>query len=95
MEMIKRLVREYEPYDEMTDMSVHEEEFEGEVGFGGVGTRKVQILQSAAGFYIGSLYEEKRMGGGWFPYDRESNEYWSSREKAEEAFKTGNYTYKF
>jgi hypothetical protein len=62
--------------------------------FGGANIGNLQVLKSAAGYYLGDLYFDKDMAG-WFPYSRESNEYWSTREQAEEALRTGNYFPKF
>jgi len=44
-----------------------------------------QILQSAAGYYIGTYDAEG-------PVSRESLEYWPTRKLAEEAYVTGNWT---
>lgn len=45
---------------------------------------KVQVLQSAAGFYIGTFDCE--------PVSRESKEYYDSRESAELALKNNTWT---
>ena len=45
----------------------------------------VQVLESAAGFYLGTVNEEG-------PYSRESQEYWRSRKEAEKALETGSWT---
>lgn len=47
---------------------------------------QLQVLRSAAGFYIGTLDREG------FPYSRESVEYFKSREVAETALATGQWT---
>lgn len=52
--------------------------------FGGL-RLDLQVLQSAAGFYIGTSHE-------YLPYSRESVEYWPSREKAELALDTNSWT---
>jgi len=46
----------------------------------------LQILQSAAGFYIGTVDDG--------PCSRESIEYFRKREEAEEALSTGRWTQK-
>lgn len=40
-----------------------------------------QVLESGAGFYIGTLEDG-------FPYSRESARYWKTREEAQEALDT-------
>jgi hypothetical protein len=45
----------------------------------------VEVLPSAAGFYLGTL----RDGA---PYSRESEEYWRTRKAAEAALETGQWT---
>jgi hypothetical protein len=67
---------------------------EGFNSFGGVDSRHQQVLQSAAGFYVGMLYHDEEMGG-WFPYSRDSARYWKVREEAEEALLSGNFMPKF
>jgi hypothetical protein len=46
----------------------------------------LQVLHSAAGFYLGTLDEDG------LPYSRESLEYWTYRHLAEDALDTGNWT---
>lgn len=48
--------------------------------FGGV-TLPLKVLDSPAGYYLGTLDEEG------MPYSRESVEFWRKREQAEAAFK--------
>ena len=45
----------------------------------------VQVAESAAGFYLGTVNEAG-------PYSRESQEYWRSRKEAEKALETGSWT---
>lgn len=46
----------------------------------------MEILQSVAGFYLGTYsYEDG-------PYTRESMEYWPTREKAKKAWDEGRWT---
>jgi hypothetical protein len=63
-------------------------------GFHGANIPDTQVLRSAAGYYIGDLYEEKDINA-WFPYSRDSACYWGAREEAEEALKTNDYPIKF
>ena len=60
--------------------------------FGGVDTNGIQVLKSAAGYYIGSLFEEGdtsqepeegRRDYYYSPY-MDSQEYWATREEAEQ-----------
>ena len=46
---------------------------------------ELQILQSRAGFYLGTFSESG-------PYTRESREYWNTKVKAQKAFDTGRWT---
>lgn len=48
---------------------------------------KLQVLQSGAGFYLGTL-------SGGMPNSRESVEYFATREKAEFALESGDWTQK-
>lgn len=48
---------------------------------------KLQVLQSGAGFYLGTLSEG-------MPNSRESVEYFETREKAEHALASGEWTQK-
>lgn len=48
---------------------------------------ELQVLQSAAGWYIGTANEEG-------PCSRESNEYFESRAKADDALANGNWSQK-
>ena len=47
----------------------------------------VQVMQSAAGFYLGT----SEFG---MPFSRESQEYWPTAEAASEALSNGNWTQK-
>lgn len=55
---------------------------------GGADTENVQVLKSAAGFYIGTLFDN---GNGYFPYARLSQEYWGTRKEAEQMMTTNDY----
>lgn len=46
---------------------------------------QVQVLQSAAGFYLGTTVDG-------LPYTRESVEYWPAREDANVALENGDWT---
>ena len=47
----------------------------------------VQVMQSAAGFYLGT----SEFG---MPFSRESQEYWGTKKEAEDALKHGTWTQK-
>lgn len=46
---------------------------------------ELQILQSRAGFYLGTFSESG-------PFTRESREYWNTKVMAQKAFDTGRWT---
>lgn len=59
---------------------------------------EMQVLKSAAGYYIGGLSEADWYDGPgsyWQPEYRDSDCYWPTREEAEEALKTRKYPVKF
>lgn len=62
--------------------------------FGGKDHSNQQVLKSAAGYYIGDLYYDEEMGG-YFPYSRDSQEYWATREEAQKALDTDNWSPRF
>lgn len=70
-------------------------------GFYGLNHYCIQVLKSAAGFYIGTLtksnYAEKNEWPEyhWEPNSRDSQEYFSKREDAELALINQTYTIKF
>ena len=86
------LTRPVEPYDENTDVSVKVSEGEGN-GFGGIDTPDMQVLKSAAGYYIGCLCQES--DGQYYPNFRDSECFYQTRDIANKAFLTGNYPIKF
>lgn len=47
-----------------------------------------QVLKSAAGYYIGTLYSGNVLNE---PYSRESEGYWATREEAQNALDTGRW----
>lgn len=49
-------------------------------------TLPIQVLKSAAGFYIGTICNVEG------PISRESVEYWTTKEKAESALQLGEWT---
>ncbi len=59
------------------------------VGFDGIATTDPQVLKSAAGYYIGELYQDEQ--GMWAPYSRNSQWYWSNRDQATLALIDRNY----
>lgn len=64
------------------------------VRFGGVPTTDTQVLKSAAGYYIGSLCFEADEPTFWEPYHRDSEQYWPTRNAAEDAMLSGKYSNK-
>lgn len=50
------------------------------------GKYELQVLESQAGFYIGTFDPQEG------PISRDSLEYWPKREQAETALATGNWT---
>ena len=60
--------------------------FPGETILGGANATvasEFKVMQSAAGYYIGTTYYDEEMGGD-FPYTRETH-YFPDRESAEQA----------
>lgn len=55
----------------------------------------LQVLKSAAGYYIGTLCKADWHPTFWEPYMRDSDCYWVKREEAEDALRIGNYPVKF
>lgn len=57
----------------------------------------LQVLKSAAGFYIGGLYKHMPLNEDskvWLPSFRDSEKYFKTREEAEEALISGHYLIK-
>ena len=54
----------------------------------------LQVLKSAAGYYIGNLCKADWHPTFWEPYSRDSLQYWKTREEAEYALNFG-YELKF
>ena len=71
--------------------------------FGGLDITDMQVLKSAAGYYIGDLCQDTfdlDDGTGktvtmWSPCSRDSQDYWPERKMAEEALISGKYKVKF
>jgi hypothetical protein len=57
--------------------------------FDGTDTHAIQVLKSAAGYYIGILYKDTQLNG-YYPDDRYSH-YYNTRDEAEIAIKDGSY----
>lgn len=53
----------------------------------------IEVLKSAAGFYLGTFVHNDDYDSGG-PFSRESMEYWPTRELAQEALDTGDWTQK-
>lgn len=71
----------------------------------GLATTELQVLKSAAGYYIGTLgkefaidesleIEEEDKKFMWGPFTRDSEEYWEVKEEAELALLNNNYKVK-
>lgn len=54
---------------------------------------ELQVLHSAAGYYIGDEYYDEDIHC-WLPWSRRSQEYWQTYEEAFEALKSGKYAYR-
>ncbi len=63
----------------------------------GVNIYNMQVLKSAAGYYIGMLSKAdwSKDEEFWEPFLRDSECYYGTREEAENALRTGNYPVKF
>jgi len=61
----------------------------------GVDNYHLQVLKSAAGYYIGTLCKADWHPDFWEPYMRDSEIYWPIREQAEEALLSYDYPIKF
>lgn len=84
--------------DSEKDAGIYEIEVDALNELHGANIPYLQVLKSAAGYYIGELckadwYEGE--GEFWEPYMRDSQCYWETREEAEEALITGKYPVKF
>lgn len=63
--------------------------------FGGLDHEFLQVLKSAAGFYIGDLKKDPEMNNVLMPWSRDSQYYWETREEAEKALIAYDYPRKF
>lgn len=57
-------------------------ESEGYNGMGGHDHSRLQVLKSAAGYYVGHLYYDRDCEC-YFPFDRQSDGYFATREEAQ------------
>lgn len=60
--------------------------------FHGQDHESLQVLHSAAGFYLGHLYHDEKLDG-YYPYSRDSAQYWDRRKDAEAALLSGDYQF--
>lgn len=77
---------------------VEEREVESLNSYFGINTSNTQVLKSAAGYYIGTLCKADWTPNGqefWEPYSRESEDYWPTREQAEDHLRENDYRLKF
>ncbi len=70
----ENILKANEPVEEELDEDYNQ--------FGGKNHPNQQVLESAAGYYIGDLYYDEEMKG-YYPYSRDSQEYWRTREEAQ------------
>lgn len=63
--------------------------------FEGADIHDLQVLKSAAGYYIGALSKADWHPTFWEPNLRDSACYWPTRAEAETALRSGNYPVKF
>jgi hypothetical protein len=85
----------YLDLDSEESAGIHEMEVELLNDFNGANIHHLQVLKSAAGYYIGCLCEADWMPGFWEPSLRDSACYWATRKEAEQALINHNYPVKF
>ncbi len=81
--------------DSEESAGLHEIEVEKINEFEGADIYHLQVLKSAAGYYIGSLSKASWHPTFWEPELRDSACYWATRGEAENALRTGKYPVKF
>lgn len=81
--------------DSEESAGLHEMEVEKLNEFEGADIYHLQVLKSAAGYYIGALCKADWHPAFWEPMLRDSACYWATREEAESALRSGNYPVKF
>ena len=77
------------------DAGLHEMKVEELNEFHGANIGHLQVLKSAAGYYIGKLCNADWHPTFWEPYFRDSDCYWATREEAENAMRNNKYPIKF
>lgn len=85
----------YRDYESEETAGLHEIEVEHLNNFHGANINHLQVLKSAAGYYIGSLSKADWHPDFWEPYMRDSQRYWATRQEAEDALISGKYEIKF
>lgn len=85
----------YRDYESAETAGIHEMEVEKLNEFHGANIYHVQVLKSAAGYYIGELCKANWHPTFWEPNMRDSACYWKTREEAESALQSGDYPVKF
>jgi len=55
----------------------------------------LQVLHSAAGYYIGRTYIDHELFDAELPYDRQSVEYYRTEEEAQSALDNSTYTIRY
>jgi|LakMenE18May11ns_1017448.scaffolds.fasta_scaffold8606056_2 hypothetical protein len=74
------------PFRDLDNHQIQEKEIIAPNQFGGADILNQQVLKSAAGYYIGTLYQDGATGF-FFPNSRDSEGYFPTRATAEAAFK--------
>lgn len=74
---------------------IHEMEVDKLNELEGADIHHLQVLKSAAGYYIGALCKADWHPTFWEPNFRDSDCYWATREEAEVALRCGSYPVKF
>jgi len=82
-------------YRNEDSVGVHEIEVDKLNEFEGVDFKHLQVLKSAAGFFIGALCKADWHPTFWEPNFRDSQGYWDTRTEAEDALRSGDYPVKF
>lgn len=85
----------YRDNDSVESAGIYEMEVESLNELGGANIHHIQVLKSAAGFYIGTLSKADWHSTFWEPNSRDSQCYWGTRKEAEYALRSGNYPVKF
>lgn len=72
----------YLDYESEETAGLHEIEVEHLNNFHGANINHLQVLKSAAGYYIGSLSKADWHPDFWEPYMRDSQRYWGNKRRS-------------